>query len=84
MKGIFIVIAAVIGASHIHIDPDVREYDQVDEIGAPPEDVKFKTYPPERTPKVIRWSNGVVTNCRNSNHLAFTFDDGIKYHKPKN
>lgn len=37
----------------------------------------FPLYGPERSVK--QWAAGVVTGCRNKKHLAFTFDDGVKY-----
>lgn len=77
MKGFLplLGVATLIGARA----SGVIDNDDEDDF-SPPEGVKFKSYPPERTPKIIRWSNGVVTNCRNPKHLAFTFDDGIKYY----
>ena len=50
----------------------------VGEWEKPPQGLIFKHYAPEKSQKSVRWSSGVITNCRNPKHLAFTFDDGIK------
>jgi hypothetical protein len=75
--------AAAAGSEHLQKEGESEDKaEAIDESTLTPVNntdrpTSFALHGPERTLK--QWAGGIVTGCRQSNHLAFTFDDGVKY-----